>query len=332
MSDYGKLMSSIWSDPEFTALDAGAQQLYCLLISYPTRNLAGVLPLTLRRWANSTRGATVASVTDALRDLAASRFVVVDWNTEEVLIRTFIRNDEVHKQPNLMTAARRFCLQVDSPTLKWALHAELTRLPAHKDDAKTQVVANALVDGVPEPPDEGLPEGLTEGFAEGLQEGPGVGGYLSGVRVAPTPTPATSTHTAGFAEPVEPPTPQRLPARTNNGVELARRQFSNLPARSATAYHIAEAFSAALPVPIEAGLLSGIGVQIDKCLKRGIPPPAIAAGLKAWTDSDSWSPTQIPNFVHKANNRSKPTNGKPTEKALGYDDALAELLTEVQTL
>lgn len=130
----------------------------------------------------------------------------------------------------------------------------------------------------------------------------------------------------------EPPTPQRLPARTNNGVELARRQFSNLPARSATAYHIAEAFSAALPVPIEAGLLSGIGVQIDKCLKRGIPPPAIAAGLKAWTDSDSWSPTQIPNFVHKANNRSKPTNGKPTEKALGYDDALAELLTEVQTL
>ena len=130
----------------------------------------------------------------------------------------------------------------------------------------------------------------------------------------------------------EPPTPQRLPARTNNGAELARRQFSNLPARSATAYHIAEAFSAALPVPIEAGLLSGIGVQIDKCLKRGIPPPAIAAGLKAWTDSDSWSPTQIPNFVHKANNRSKPTNGKPTEKALGYDDALAELLTEVQTL
>ena len=61
-------------------------------------------------------------------------------------------------------------------------------------------------------------------------------------------------------------------------------------------------------------MLSGIGVQIDKCLKRGIPPPAIAAGLKAWTDSDSWSPTQIPNSVHKANNRSKPTNGKPTER------------------
>lgn len=132
----------------------------------------------------------------------------------------------------------------------------------------------------------------------------------------------------------EPAPPQRLPARTDKRglTPLARAAELNKTARSVDAYLIAEAFSASLPVPIEADLLSGIGVQIDKCLKRGIPPPAVAAGLKAWTDSDSWSPTQIPNFVHKASNRSKPTNGKPTEKALGYDDALAELLTEVQTL
>jgi hypothetical protein len=116
------------------------------------------------------------------------------------------------------------------------------------------------------------------------------------------------------------------------GKALARVRDANLTARSLDAYRIAEAFSASSAVPIEGGLLSGIGVQIDKCLKRGIPPPAIAAGLQAWTASDSWSPTQIPNFVHKANNRGQPTNGKPTTKALGYDDALAELLQEVTTL
>lgn len=123
-----------------------------------------------------------------------------------------------------------------------------------------------------------------------------------------------------------------LPARTKNGAALARQQFSNIPARSAGAYQVAELFSASLPVPIEDGLLSKIGVQIDNCLTRGIPPPAIVAGLKAWTDSDSWSPTQIPNFVHKANNRGRPGHGKPTEKAMGYDDALSELLQEVTTL
>lgn len=92
MADYGKLLSRIWSDSEFVELDAQAQQLYCLLISYSTRNLAGVLPLTLKRWANATKGATVESVTDAMQRLAERRFVVVDWNTEEVLVRTYIRN------------------------------------------------------------------------------------------------------------------------------------------------------------------------------------------------------------------------------------------------
>lgn len=134
----------------------------------------------------------------------------------------------------------------------------------------------------------------------------------------------------------EPPYPPRAensrpqPPTRQTGSTAVLAKFANLPARSLDAYRIAEAFSTSLPTPIEDGLLSGIGVQIDKCLKRDIPPQAIALGLKAWTDSESWSPTQIPNFVHKANNRSR--NGKPTEKAIGYDAALAELLQEVTTL
>lgn len=130
----------------------------------------------------------------------------------------------------------------------------------------------------------------------------------------------------------EPPTARPPATRPKNGAEVVRAQFGSLAPRSLDAYRIAEAFSASLPTPIETGLLSGIGVQIDKCLKRGIPPPAIAAGLQAWTESDSWSPTQIPNFVHKANNRRSSTNGKATAKALGHEEALAELLQEVTTL
>lgn len=130
--------------------------------------------------------------------------------------------------------------------------------------------------------------------------------------------------------PNDEPAPQRAVARRTTGAEKARAKFAATPARSLDAYRIAEAFSASLPVPIEDNLLACIGTQIDKCLNRGIPPHAIAAGLKAWTDSDSWSPTQIPNFVHKANNCRHV--GKPTEKALGHEAALAELLQEVTTL
>lgn len=136
-----------------------------------------------------------------------------------------------------------------------------------------------------------------------------------------------------------PPTPQRNePAaaarsgtRDGTGKALAQMRELNLTARSIDAYSIAEAFSASLPTPIETNLLAKIGVEIDKCLKSNISPQAIAQGLKAWTASDSWSPTQIPQFVHKAAN-SRSTTGKPTAKALGHDKALAELLQEVQTL
>jgi hypothetical protein len=79
-------------------------------------------------------------------------------------------------------------------------------------------------------------------------------------------------------------------------------------------------------------VLAQVAAQIDKCLQSGITPDEIAAGLKAWTASDSWSPTQIPMFVNKANNRRPGrTNGigKPTEKAMGWDDALNELLADL---
>jgi hypothetical protein len=112
----------------------------------------------------------------------------------------------------------------------------------------------------------------------------------------------------GLNDGKEPPYPtkrQTAPFGTppdGRGKALAKLNQLKETARSADAYRIAEAFSASLPTPIETGLLGDIGVQIDNCLNAGISAPAIAAGLQAWTQSDSWSPTQIPRFVHKANN------------------------------
>jgi hypothetical protein len=153
-------------------------------------------------------------------------------------------------------------------------------------------------------------------------------------QVAPGSCGAVELGSSGAGEPPYPPRAEksRPAARTDGrGKAMAKFQEANGLARSVDAYRIAEAFSASLPVPIEAGLLAGIGVEIDKGLKSNIPPPAIADGLKAWTASDSWSPTQIPAFFHKANNRRAPT-GKATTKALAYDDAAAQLLKEVETL
>lgn len=137
-------------------------------------------------------------------------------------------------------------------------------------------------------------------------------------------------------EPPYPPDDElspRQPITTQDGRGKALAKFSrevNTTARSGPAHQIAKAYSDSLTVPIENRLLAQVGVQIDHCLTADIPPTAIAAGLQEWTASDSWSPSQIPNFVHKAANGRK-TNGvgKPTQKALGYEDAANQLLAEL---
>src|SRR5690625_415373 len=108
---------------------------------------------------------------------------------------------------------------------------------------------------------------------------------------------------------------QTAPARAKDGAALARQQFADLntAAHSAQAHSIAVAFSRSQAVPIEHRDLSNIATQIDSCLAAGIPVEAIAAGLDAWQNSDSWAPSQIPSFVRTANRPKKSTSTKRAE-------------------
>jgi hypothetical protein len=297
MADYGKLLSRIWSDPEFTSLDARAQQLYCLLISYATRNYAGVLPLTLKRWAKSTRDATVDNITDALKALTAAKFVAVDWDTEELLIRTYIRNDEVYRQPNLMISARRSALQVESPALRWVLHDELLRLPDHKDPHKTEETANDLVRGL----QRTLPEGFGEGFHEGIGEPPGVGGYLSNqqehLHLHRTPAPAA----VPIAEPDD-------AISATPGADLVRR---------------------IIPKEHPAATRTALRHRASELINSGTPKPVVEAALQLWLTKPNLGPNALPSLVSEViKSRDNPTGG-PTGRPHKMR-ALAELAREVE--
>src|SRR5258708_6217558 len=96
---HGRILTSIWEDADFLALTQQQQRLYLFLISQPNLNHAGLLPLTLRRWAGKAAGLTAVELDEHLAALAAARFIVMDEDTEELLIRSFVRNDGVWKQP-----------------------------------------------------------------------------------------------------------------------------------------------------------------------------------------------------------------------------------------
>src|SRR5690606_9062734 len=98
--DHGRILCRIWSDKDFRALPRTAQALYMQLLSQKEINNAGVLPLMLSKWAKGCD--EIETSEDLVPDLAAliaARFIVVDSDTEEVLVRSFIRNDGVLKQP-----------------------------------------------------------------------------------------------------------------------------------------------------------------------------------------------------------------------------------------
>lgn len=330
MAEYGKLLSRIWSDDHFTALDARSQQVYCLLISYSTRNLAGVLPLTLKRWAKATSDATTDTLTRALCVLSDMKFVAVDWGTEEVLIRTYIRNDEVYRQPNLMTAARKFALQIESHGLRWVLHDELKRLPDHKDADKTEVTANLLVEGLTRT----LPEPFAEPFTEPIAEGPGVGVSYVGKgntctyneHQPPAPAPQPSAECFG-----DQPLTTVVPLHRTTGAEKALTLFSAIPSHhSQLARQIVALYSDSLDTPIDAKTGREIAQAVDTCIQAGQSPEAIAAGIELWAKSDSFSPSQIGKYVTKAAAARRPSGiGKPTQKAATTDQLAAEILAEM---
>lgn len=160
--DHGRILCRIWTDEEFKQRSKGAQWMYMMLLSQQGINHAGVLPLTIQRWANCSPGTTTENINQYLYELAQHRYVFVDHDTEELLVRSFIRNDGVVKQPNTFKAALRQAGEVLSKKLRTVLAGELRRLGREDaDQIATDLVGTAVlalvevpVDPIGEPPVE----------------------------------------------------------------------------------------------------------------------------------------------------------------------------------
>jgi hypothetical protein len=116
--NYGRMLTTIWADPDWRERSPDAQWLYGLLLSQPGISHAGVTGLQVRRWSQLATGMTDRRVRKALAELAKSRFVVVDDVTEELFIRTFVRNDGVLEQPQVVKAMTKAYRAILSPALR----------------------------------------------------------------------------------------------------------------------------------------------------------------------------------------------------------------------
>lgn len=102
---YAQIRVGMWEvDDDFRALPVGAQHLYFVLLTSPSLNMAGVGDWRPKRIAKLANGWTPKQVEDAAAVLSERLFIVNDTETEEFLIRTFIRNDGVLRNPKTAVA------------------------------------------------------------------------------------------------------------------------------------------------------------------------------------------------------------------------------------
>lgn len=126
--EYGVIYHDIWGDSDFRALSTRAQLLYLQLLTSPTLNYAGVADWRPKRIAPLASDLTVRSVERAAGELARGLFVVIDEDTEEVLIRSFLKHDGLLKKPNVTKAMLKAFNATSSDVLRGVVVHELGKL------------------------------------------------------------------------------------------------------------------------------------------------------------------------------------------------------------
>ena len=126
--DRANIFTNIWTDTDWRSLSGDEQHLYLLLMTHPDLSYAGVCDWRPGRLAKMRSDATKADIERLGKALQAKRFILVDEETEEVLIRSYIRHDGVLKQPNLSVSFVNAYGAAASPEIRMLIIHELKRL------------------------------------------------------------------------------------------------------------------------------------------------------------------------------------------------------------
>lgn len=293
---HGRIMAAIWNDPDFLALAEGPQRLYMFLLSQPDLSHAGLVPLRIGRWAKKVSGGTRALIEQHIATLADARFVVADEDTEELLVRTFVRNDGVYKQPKVMLRLREDARQIESPRLRSAFRAELDRLPLNELADGTRATVSGIVDT------------LRSDFADAQ-------GYPL-ERVSDTPSDTPRVRAGAFPQPptTDPQPPATVPATPGRGEP--GRSLAVIADDAPTAQTLVAEWIDHCPERPPGRVIGQVSKELKGLLDEGIDPERVRRALAEW-NRKGLHPSTLPSVVHEIGNRAPTkTNRQAAEDAM----------------
>ena len=167
---HGRILTSIWSkDRDFRSLEIGPQHLYLALVTSPRLSLCGTVDYMPDRIALIAEGLTSAKVQRTVAVLESRRYLVVDRETSELLVRSFVRHDGLLMSPNMAAGMAKAYHLIESEIIRRALIIELQRL--YQEKPSMAGWSSTKVPGLKEVDPELFAQVMGEGFRQGFEEG-----------------------------------------------------------------------------------------------------------------------------------------------------------------
>ena len=243
--DHARIRTDMWADDHWRTLTPGSQWLYMLMLSSPSLSHAGVADWRPARIAKLARGLTADAVRKYADELTRERFIVVDEDTEELVVRSFLRHDGVLTNPNLWKSLGAAYAGIYSTALKAVVVDECGKLraenpdgfPTSRGDGKvnpwlSKYLQTLIKSGSPTP--SGTPSDRGSDTPSETPSG-------EGVPTAPTTPPGLST-----------PTPIRNASHSYARAKSKSREVSLPKSWAPSAEHLEQARSLGVDVVAEA--------------------------------------------------------------------------------
>lgn len=186
--EFAQIKLAIWADDDWRDLSPLARYLYLTILTSPTLTHCGVAD-----WRPARIGALNGMDPDAVAgygaELIETLYLVIDEESEEVLIRSFVRNDGLMKQPKMAVAMASAHAAVASQEIRGVIVHELKRLredyptlSGWGSERATELLGLRSVDPSTYPLGKGSIKGNWTPFGKGSTKG----------SPTPAPTPATT--------------------------------------------------------------------------------------------------------------------------------------------
>ncbi len=145
--EYARIRVSSADDPDVESLSIEAQWLYFkVLLPHPMLSSCGVMDWRPKHLVRKATNSTVVKILAAAAELERARFLMFDLETEQVLLRSYVRGDELLKNPKMAGAVIKAYHSVASRELQAALVTEMVRVREEHPDYSSWAHKDTVAD------------------------------------------------------------------------------------------------------------------------------------------------------------------------------------------